>query len=149
MAFTGYFKKKEWFLWQIVYYSHFGYSLGLMLRYFKGYLRWKTIIFENVSSEAQAKDFLVLWKSYLPLSRYSSFFNHPMICQICDVMISISTWKRVHFWKYLLNRNSLTYQTWSIDRYKQGQYFSGTFWITWKTGAKFQVLFNLTTCSNY
>ena len=32
-------------------------------------------------------------------SRYSSFsiFNYPMIYQICDVMMGISTWDRVHF----------------------------------------------------
>ena len=35
MVFTGYLKKKESFLRQIVYYSHFAYSLGFMLRYFK------------------------------------------------------------------------------------------------------------------
>ena len=60
-----------------------------------------------------------------------------------------STWDRLHFWIYLLNRNSLTHQTWSIDRCKQGQYFFETFWTIWKTGAKFQALFNLATCSNY
>ena len=47
-------------------------------------------------------------------------FNYPMIYQICDVMMSISKWDRVHFWIYLLNHNSLSHQTWSIDRYKQG-----------------------------
>ena len=44
-----------------------------------------------------------------------------MIYQICDVMMSISAWDRVHFWIGLLNHNSLSNQTWSIDRYKQGQ----------------------------
>ena len=91
-------------------------------------------------------------KSYVPFSRYSSFFcfffNHPMIYQICIVM-SISTWDRVHFRIYLLNHNLLSYQTWSTDRCKQGQYFSETIWRIWRTGAKFQALFNLATCSNY
>ena len=54
-------------------------------------------------------------------------FNDPMIYQVCDVMMSISTWNRVHFRIYLLNRNLLSHQTWSIDTYKQGQYFSGIF----------------------
>ena len=60
---------------------------------FKGYLRYKTITPQNVLSEAQAKNFFISWKSYVPFSRYSSFciFNHPMIYQICDVMMSIST----------------------------------------------------------
>ena len=50
---------------------------------------------------------------------------------------------------YLLNRNSLSHQTWPIDRYKQGQYFSGIFWTILRTGAKFEAFFNLATCSNY
>ena len=31
----------------------------------------------------------------------------------------------------------------------EGQQFSGCFWTIWRTGSKFQVLFNLVTCSNY
>ena len=76
-------------------------------------------------------------------------FNHPMIYQIFDIMMSISTWDRVHFWIYLLSHDSLSHQTWLVDRYKQGQYFSGIFWTIWRTGAKFQALFNLATCTNY
>ena len=72
-----------------------------------------------------------------------------LIFQICDVMMRISTWDTVHFLIYLLNHNSLTYQTWSFNRYKQGQYFSKIVWKISKTGAKFQALFNLATCSNY
>ena len=84
-------------------------------------------------------------------SRYPSFCvsNHPMIHQICDIMMIISTWDRVYFWICLLNHNSLRHQTWPVDRYKQGQYFSGIFWTIWRTGTKFQVLFNLAACSNY
>ena len=62
--------------------------------------------------------------------------------------MSISTWHRMHFWIYLLNHNLLTYQAWSIDRYKQWQYFSEIFW-TIGSEYKFQALFNLATCSNY
>ena len=66
----------------------------------------------------------------------------------------MSWWVLVHetrciFLIYLLNHNSLTYQTWSFDRYKQGQYFSKIVWKISRTGAKFQALFNLATCSNY
>ena len=42
--------------------------------------------------------------------------NWIMIYQICDVMMSISTWGRVHFWIYLLKHNSLSHQTWPTDR---------------------------------
>ena len=41
------------------------------------------------------------------------------------------------------------HQTWSIDRYKQEQYFFEIFWTIWKSRAKFQALLNLATCSNY
>ena len=75
--------------------------------------------------------------------------NHPMIYQICDVMMSIITWDRVHIWIYLLNHYSLSNQTWSIVRYKQRHYFPEIFWTIWRTGAKFQAHFNLATCSNY
>ena len=90
-------------------------------------------------------------RKVIPFLRYSSscIINHPMISQICDVMMSISTWDRVHFLIYLLNYDSVTCQTWSVDSYKQLQYFSETFWTIWRTGAKFQALFNLATCSNY
>ena len=77
------------------------------------------------------------------------FYNYTMIYQIFDVMISISIWGRLHFWVYCLNYNSLTLQTWSIDRYKQGEYFSEILWTIWRTGANFQAFFNLATCSNY
>ena len=48
-------------------------------------------------------------------------FNHPMIYQISDVTMSISTWGKVHFLIYLLNHKSWSHQTRSVDRYKQGQ----------------------------
>ena len=59
---------------------------------FKGYLHYKTITSQNVSSEVQIKDFFISYKNYIPFSRYSSFcvFNHPVIYRICDVMMSIS-----------------------------------------------------------
>ena len=57
----------------------------------KGYLCYKTT--ENLSYEVQVKNFFMSEESYLPFSRYSSFyiFNHPMIYEFCDVMIRIST----------------------------------------------------------
>ena len=56
------------------------------------------------------QDRFVSWKSYFLFSRYSRIciYNHPMIYQICDVAVSISTWDRVHFWIYLLNLNLLS-----------------------------------------
>ena len=104
-----------------------------------------------MSLEAQVKNFFILWKNHVPFSRYLIFciLNNPVIYQICDVMMSINTWDMVHFWIYLLNQNSLSGQTWPNDRHNQGQWFSGISWTIWRTGAKFQVLFNLATCSNY
>ena len=91
-------------------------STHIVLKY---YLHYKMITFQNVSSEAQVKDVFISEKSYVPFSWYSSFciFVHSMIYQICDIMMNIGTWDRVHFWIYLLNCNSLSHQTWPIDRY--------------------------------
>ena len=106
---------------------------------------------QNVPSEVQVRNFLVSKKSCVLFSRYSSFCisNHAMIYRICDARMGIGTCHRVHFWVYLLSHNSLTHQTWPIDRYKREQYFSEIYWTIWRTGAKFQALFNLATCSNY
>ena len=59
---------------------------------FKGHLRYKTITYQNVLSEAQVKNFFILWKSDIPFSRYLSFciFNDLMVYQICDFMMSIN-----------------------------------------------------------
>ena len=97
------------------------------------------------------KLFFISKKIYVPLETYSRFciLNHPKIYKICDVMMSISIWDKMHFWLYLFNHSSLSHRIWSIHRYKQGKQFSGIFWTTWRTGTRFQVLFNLATCSNY
>ena len=123
----------------------------LSLEKVKGYLLNKTITSPNVPYEAQVKNFFVSKKSYVPFWRYSNFyiFNHLMIDQICDVMMSISIWDRVNFWISFLSHNSLTHQTWSTDRYKQGQYFFEIFLTIWRTGAKFQALLDLATGSSY
>ena len=59
----------------------------------KGYLHYRAVTSQNMSSKVQVKNFFILQKNYVPFSRYSSFcsFNHTMFYQICDVMMSIST----------------------------------------------------------
>ena len=59
----------------------------------KGYLRYKTITSQNVSSKAQIKNFFISRKNYVPFSRYSRFciFNHSMMYQISDVTMSVCT----------------------------------------------------------
>ena len=54
-----------------------------------GYVRHKRITFQNLPSQVQVKNFFILYK-HVPFSRYYSFcvFNHLMINQICDVMMS-------------------------------------------------------------
>ena len=54
--------------------------------------------------------FFISQKSFVPFLRYSSFciLNDPLIYQIRDVMISISTCNRMYFWIYLLNHKSLS-----------------------------------------
>ena len=73
---------------------------------------------QNVSSEAQLCFRQVMFRSH---DIKVFVFLIILIYQICDIMVSISTWDRVHFWMYLLNHNSLSSQNWQTDRYKQGQ----------------------------
>ena len=56
-------------------------------------LKVNTITSKNVSSEAQVKIFLFRKKVMFRSQDNSSFcvFNHPMIYQICAVMMSMST----------------------------------------------------------
>ena len=122
-------------------------SMKQFCQSFKGYLCYKTITSQNASFAAQFKKFFISWESYVLFSRYSSFciFNHPMIYQICDVIMSIY---RVHFWIYLLNYNSLSHQTWPINRYKDNkiqesfEQFRGLRLISMS-------FFNVATCFNY
>ena len=114
----------------------------------KGYFHCKTVTSQNVSSEAQVKNFLFR-RNVMFLSRGIQFFcifNHPIVYQICDVVMSISTWDRSHFWisfkPHLIKSPNLV-----NDRHKQGQYFSKIFLNDVKCLG--QVLFNLATCSNY
>ena len=89
----------------------------------KGYFRYKMITSENVSSQAQVQNFFYFTEKLCPVLKIFKFlyFQPPLIYQICDFVMNISTWGRVHFWIYLFNHNSLSNQTWPIDRYKRGQ----------------------------
>ena len=66
---------------------------------FKDYLCYKTITSKNKSFEAQVKNFFISWESSVLFSRYSNFriLNDPMIYEMFDGMMSISTRDRVHF----------------------------------------------------
>ena len=61
----------------------------LVLQYFflKGYLRYKTIM----SSEALLKNFLFRRKVMFRSQDFQDIFNHSMIYQIFDIIMSIST----------------------------------------------------------
>ena len=101
------------------------FSVCLMNQFFQtsvllnSYLCYKKIISQNVSSEAQVKNFFISYTSYVPFLRYSSFciFNHPMIYQMCDVMMIINSWDRMHFWIHFLNHKLLSHQIWPTGRY--------------------------------
>ena len=88
-------------------------------REFKNYVHYKTIISQNVLFEARVKFILFCGKVMFHSQdiQVFVFFNHLTIYQICKVMMSISTWDRVHFWIYLLNHNSLSLHAWPTDRY--------------------------------
>ena len=66
---------------------------NLLMAIFKVYLYYKTITSQNVSSEAQSKNFFDFVEKVCFVLKKLKFciFNQRMIYQICDVMISIST----------------------------------------------------------
>ena len=62
-----------------------------LIKTVEGYLCYKMKKSQNNSSEVQVMNFSISQKIYVSFSRYSSFciLNHPIICDICDVMKSI------------------------------------------------------------
>ena len=96
--------------------------------------------------------------AYAVFSIWSFFFTFPWRANPLEEVVENSEIvkydgllmdSKIAFPVVLLNHNSLNYQTWPTDKYMQGQQFAGIFWIIWGSGVKFQVLFNLWTCSNY
>ena len=92
---------------------------------FKCYLCYKTITSQDVSSDAQIKNFVYFVKKLFPFTRELSF---------CIPWFSKSVtllWVLVHdigfIFEYLLNHNSLNHQTLTIDRNKQGNHFLESF----------------------
>ena len=104
----------KYFISYISYFAHFTFQL-----------QWPTILNQwNMFHCKTISASIVGIKGYLHYKMKTSqvIFRsrdiHSMIYEICDVMMNISIWSSVQFWIYLLNHNSLTHQTWSIDRYK-------------------------------
>ena len=62
---------------------------------------------------------------HLPFLRYSIFYisNHSINFKIFDVVMSITTWGRIHYWIYLLNRKSLRNKIWAANTNSHKQYF--------------------------
>ena len=110
----------------------------ILLRYFhilNNKNKWCNANFKELFLYLLSAEFPGL--SYQVLPQNNIFFDNiwrivltifsPMIYQICDVTMNVSTWNRVHLWKHLLNHCWLSPQTSLIDRYKQGQQFSAIF----------------------
>ena len=68
-------------------------STSRVATYIQGYIGYKTRSFQNVPSEPQAKNFLFFIEKLCFVLEIFKFlyFNHSMIYQICDVMMSVST----------------------------------------------------------
>ena len=86
----------------------------------KGYLDHKTKTLQNLQSHLKhrLRTFL-LWRKLMFPSQdihVLAFLSIPLFTK----SVSINIWDRVHFLIYLWNHNSLSHQTWPIDRYKQG-----------------------------
>ena len=70
----------------------------MVKKIFKGYLRYKTITSQNVSSEAHVKNFIILQKSsVLKIFKLFLFLITPWFAKL---MISISAWDNL---RQLLN----------------------------------------------
>ena len=65
---------------------------------FKGYLYYKIQILKMCHLRHKLR--ILLFRRKVVFRRYSSFciFNHPMMYQSFDVIMSISTWDKMHFW---------------------------------------------------
>ena len=129
-----YIQKICMFVQNFLSYFHFSdcsYNIMNTWNGIKGYLRYKTIPAQNVSFEAQVKKMLILQKSYVPFSRFSTFciFNHSMIYQI---LCHDEYW----YMRQCAFLN-ISFEPQLIKSPNLG------------TGTRFQVLFNFATCSNY
>ena len=86
-------------------------------------------------------------------SRYSSFFifyNHPMVYQICNVMMSILVHEIRYIFEFIFwtTTHQIT-KLGQITNICQGNIFPEIFWIILRNRSKLQVLLNLETWSNY
>ena len=96
-------------------------------------------------------------------------------CECVSFIFNLETYKKILSWSFLwdiflvsmavelyhfgsgcdivlnslLKINSLSQQTWEIDRCKQLQQYWRIFSTNWRTGGKFWALFNLGSCSSY
>ena len=96
----------------------------------KGYLRYKMITSQNVLFEVQVKKFFYFVEKLCSVLEIFKFcvFNHPLIYEICDVMMNISsTWDRMHFWIYLLSHSSSVTKLSQLTDINKGNNFQESF----------------------
>ena len=69
----------------------------------KNYLRYKSDNFSKYVIWGTGSEFFYFVEKLCSVLKIFKglYFKDPMVCQICDVMMSISKWDRVHFWVYL------------------------------------------------
>ena len=101
------------------------------------------ITFQNVSSEKQVKISFFVKKLCSVLKIFKFLYFSPFY-DLENLWRHDDTSDRAHFWIYLLNRNSLRHQTWPIEISQTWNFLNSL-----EDWAKFQVLFNVATCSNY
>ena len=90
------------------------------------------------------------------------YFQATMIYEILEVMMSINEWDRVHFWIYILNRNSRATKLGQLTDTNRGNKFQESFERFIGLGlifqievlglilqTNFQVFFNLPNCFSY
>ena len=107
------------------------------------------IISQNVSSEAQVKNYFYFVENLCSVLKIFKFLYFLPSHDLPNLWrhVSISTWDgaflNISFELQLIKSPKL------VSNINKGSNFQESFWTILRTGAKFQVLLNLATCSNY
>ena len=94
-------------------------------KYFKGYLRYKTIFCHKVVLDAQLMNFYIWDKNNVLFSRYLDFcvYVKSTDFKICDVIICIATQWKLHFCLFLLNPKAYQNEILSTTSVLHGKHF--------------------------
>ena len=112
----------------------------------KGYLRYKTITPQNVPSETLGEEFFCFLEkpcSVREIFKFFVFLTIPWFTKSMTIWsVLVECIFECIFWTITHRPNR------QLTDVSKGNILL-IFWTIWRTGAKFQALFNLAACSNY